>query len=162
MRSVEKIGERKLGGLANYEAHSRLHLRCLCNFPRFCTNTVAQTFVVPALRRKREGRGTHCCGDASEIKGWATRQLLSVLYKRFCVGLRGTRPSQKTRRTGHPLLWRCQRSKAGPHAHSSDRRCAMPASQTLGHPCIFRFLGRTPRRSIREYSGGGAASSACV
>jgi hypothetical protein len=27
-----------------------------------------QAFVVPALRKKREGRGTHCVGDASEIK----------------------------------------------------------------------------------------------
>jgi hypothetical protein len=30
-----------------------------------------QAFVVPALRKKREGRGTHCVPDAG--KGWATR-----------------------------------------------------------------------------------------
>jgi len=28
--------------------------------------------VVPALRKEREGRGTHCVSNISEIKGWAT------------------------------------------------------------------------------------------
>src|SRR6185312_7178345 len=32
-----------------------------------------QTFVVPALRKLREGRGTPLGGGASDIKGWATR-----------------------------------------------------------------------------------------
>jgi hypothetical protein len=29
---------------------------------------LAPAFPTPALRNKREGRGTHCVGDASEIK----------------------------------------------------------------------------------------------
>ena len=33
-----------------------------------------QALVVPALRKHREGRGTHFVGDASGIKAWATRQ----------------------------------------------------------------------------------------
>jgi hypothetical protein len=35
-----------------------------------------QALVVPALRTEREGRGTHCIGDAREIKAWATRPLI--------------------------------------------------------------------------------------
>jgi hypothetical protein len=31
-------------------------------------NPHAQAFPCPALRKKREGRGTHSVGDASEIK----------------------------------------------------------------------------------------------
>jgi hypothetical protein len=34
---------------------------------------IAQTFMVPALRKLREERGTHFLGEASEIKGRATR-----------------------------------------------------------------------------------------
>jgi hypothetical protein len=33
-----------------------------------CTKPVAYAFAVPALRKEREGRGTHCVADASEIK----------------------------------------------------------------------------------------------
>ena len=32
-----------------------------------------QAFVVPALRKEREGRGTHFVGDASRSRAWATR-----------------------------------------------------------------------------------------
>ncbi len=31
-------------------------------------------FMVPALRKLHEGRGTHRLGDAAEVKGSATRQ----------------------------------------------------------------------------------------
>jgi hypothetical protein len=34
---------------------------------------VAYAVVVPALRQEREGRGTHCVGNASEIKSLVTR-----------------------------------------------------------------------------------------
>jgi hypothetical protein len=44
--------------------------------------TRVQTFVVPALRKLREGRGTPLAGDANEIKGWATRRSASILIKR--------------------------------------------------------------------------------
>lgn len=37
------------------------------------TNPFAHTFVVPALRKLREERGTHGVNDASESKSWATR-----------------------------------------------------------------------------------------
>jgi hypothetical protein len=30
-------------------------------------NPIVQAFPTPALRKKREGRGTHCGGDAKEI-----------------------------------------------------------------------------------------------
>ena len=33
-----------------------------------------QAFVVPALRKRREGRGTRSVNTAYENKGWATRQ----------------------------------------------------------------------------------------
>jgi len=33
----------------------------------------AQAFVAPALRKEREGRGTHYACDVTEIKGLATR-----------------------------------------------------------------------------------------
>jgi hypothetical protein len=32
-----------------------------------------QTLVEPALRKKREGRGTHCIDDVSKIEAWTTR-----------------------------------------------------------------------------------------
>ncbi len=42
------------------------------------------------------------------LQGWAAMlpmQLLSVLHKPRCLCVRGTRPSQSARRTGHPLRW---------------------------------------------------------
>jgi len=38
-------------------------LRC-----RVVSNLLAQALPTPALRKVREGRGTHCVGDAGEIK----------------------------------------------------------------------------------------------
>ena len=38
-----------------------------------------RTVVVPALRKKREGRGTLCIGDAGKIKSLATRAGLSLI-----------------------------------------------------------------------------------
>jgi len=44
-------------------------------------------------------------------------QPLSVLHKPRCVCALGARPSPRTRRTGHPLCWWCQRDqKPGPPA----------------------------------------------
>jgi hypothetical protein len=37
-----------------------------------------QTFMVPALRKLREERGTRFVGDADEIKGRATRPISSL------------------------------------------------------------------------------------
>lgn len=39
------------------------------------SETLVQAFVVPALRKVREERGTRVVGDANAIKGRATRQL---------------------------------------------------------------------------------------
>jgi hypothetical protein len=36
---------------------------------------LAPAFPTPALRKEREGPGTHCVPDASEFKSWATRLL---------------------------------------------------------------------------------------
>jgi len=33
-----------------------------------CSTLVAPAFPTPALRKRREERGTHCVGDANEIK----------------------------------------------------------------------------------------------
>ena len=41
---------------------------CRDDFCPFGTNPVAYAFVVPALRKVREGRATRCAGRAREIK----------------------------------------------------------------------------------------------
>ena len=48
----------------------RSYRRNLCPF---CTDPVAYEFVVPALRKVREGRGTLFISSASD-QGWATRR----------------------------------------------------------------------------------------
>ncbi len=68
-----------------------------------------QEFVVPALRKVREERGTHCVSDGGEIKGRATRrEISSQNLKRFrignptlCKGRKGwaTRREKRRRRT---------------------------------------------------------------
>jgi hypothetical protein len=36
--------------------------------------TFTQALPTPALRKEREGRGTHCVSGTDQIKVWATRQ----------------------------------------------------------------------------------------
>jgi hypothetical protein len=38
------------------------------------------TFATPALRKLREGRGTLCIGDASEIKSLGTRRRSGQIF----------------------------------------------------------------------------------
>jgi hypothetical protein len=47
--------------------------------------TLAQAFPIPALRKVREGLGTHSVGNASEIKSLATRPILLPLVQQIAI-----------------------------------------------------------------------------
>ena len=74
------------------------------------TNRVAHAFVVPALRKLREGRGTPCIGHASKIKIPATRRLAWPIACVFGKGEVVMLPTQlRTNRVAHAFVVRALR-----------------------------------------------------